>query len=344
MNAKRWCCLCLTLLASLCAAIVALVVVVDPYEIYHPASFYVPAYASGTQSYSNAGVAKTHDYDSIIIGTSVTENCRPSVYGEALGGRFVKLPMNGGTARDHAAMMDAAFASRDVRRVVYGLDLFAVSLYYTNQKAELPEYLYDSNLLNDVHYWFNRDVLFNAIPDALSRAGTPDFDALHDSMYFWSPPDMPGAQALIAQVDTSHLPEQGDTATAVEFAQQHLDHNILPYVRAHRDTTFYIFFPPYSMLYWADHAANGSFAGDMAQKLLLMEALVREENVRLYDFQLTARWTENYDLYYDLIHYTASVNDEMAHAMAAGECLVTTDGQARENVAALTQAVYAMFP
>ena len=344
MSRKRWCFLCAAQLLTLCAAIVALVVIVDPYEIYHPAGFYVPAYASGTQSYSNAGVAKTHDYDSIIVGTSVTENCRPSVYGEALGGRFVKLCMNGGTARDHAAMMETAFATHDVRRVVYGLDLFAVSLYYTNQKGELPEYLYDDSLLNDVRYWFNRDVLFSAVPDALSRIGTPDFDALHDSMYFWSPPEMPGAQALMAQVDTSILPAQADTDTAEAFARGHLEHNILPYIRAHRETEFIVFFPPYSMLYWADHAAKGEFEADMARKRVLMEALAAEENVRLYDFQLTERWTQDYDLFYDLIHYTSGVNDEMAQAMAAGEGLVTTAQQAMDNVERLRAAVYALFP
>ena len=91
MTGKRWCLTVAALLALLLSSLVALVVVVDPFEIYHRALFYQPAYASETQMYANAGVAKSYDYDSIIIGTSVMENCRPSVYAQALGGSFVKL-------------------------------------------------------------------------------------------------------------------------------------------------------------------------------------------------------------------------------------------------------------
>ena len=72
MTGKRWCLTAASLLALMLASLVALVALVDPFEIYHRALFYKPAYASETQMYSNAGVARSYDYDSIIIGTSVT--------------------------------------------------------------------------------------------------------------------------------------------------------------------------------------------------------------------------------------------------------------------------------
>ena len=170
MSRKRWCIISAGMLAFSLAFIVALVVVVDPFEIYHRALFYNPPYESETQMYAGAGVAKSYTYDSIIVGSSVTENCTPSVYDAALGGRFVKLCMNAGLSLDHAKMMDIAFRTHDVRRVVYGLDFFSFSHYYNNQKAETPDYLYDDNLLNDVQYWFNKSVLFSSIPKALASA------------------------------------------------------------------------------------------------------------------------------------------------------------------------------
>ena len=133
-----------------------LVIVIDPYEIYHKALFYVPTFRSETQSYSNAGVAKSFEYDSVIAGSSVTENCMPSVYEAALGGSFVKLCMNGGTARDHAKMLEIAFRTHTLRRVVYGIDVFAYPVYWTNQKMKTPDYLYNASLLDDVNYWFNQ--------------------------------------------------------------------------------------------------------------------------------------------------------------------------------------------
>jgi len=345
MTRARWAKLTLTLLFSGLFCIVALVVLIDPFEIYHRALFYNPPYKSSTQMYSIAGVAKSYAYDSIIIGSSVTENCTPSVYDAALGGRFVKLSMNAGLARDHAKVMDIAFRTHDVKRVVYGLDLFAYSQYYTNQKAVTPDYLYDANPFNDVQYWFNQDVWLSEIPAALRRIGTPDEDASRDSMYYWQPPSMPTEDELYALAGLSpSMPKQNDTARGLELTQLNLEHNLLPFIRAHRDTTFTIFFPPYSALYWAEQAQKGNLDSFLAQKLLLCEALLAEPNVELYDFQLEAQWTQDLSLYYDLIHYIPVVNDGVADAIAAGRCRVTGMEQAYASSEALHTIACAYFP
>lgn len=344
MTRKRWAQLTLALLLAGLMGVVGLVVLVDPFEIYHRALFYNPPYKSGTQMYSCAGIAKSYTYDSIIIGSSVTENCTPSVYDAALGGRFAKLSMNAGLARDHAKIMDIAFRTHDVQRVVYGLDLFAYSAYYTNQKAVTPDYLYDDNLFNDVRYWFNQSVLLSEIPAALSRISTPDEDASRDSMYYWQPPQMPTEQELRAMANlNSPMPAQADTARGLELAGLNLEHNLLPFIRSHPDTTFHIFLPPYSLLYWADQANVGNLDTALAQRLLIAETLLAEPNAILYDFQLETRWTENYALYYDLIHYIPSVNDEIAAAMAAGQCRVTDASQIEAHNAALLRAVSSLY-
>ena len=118
MTRKRFSLIVLSLLLAGLLSCAALVLIVDPFEIYHRALFYSPPYESGKQMYSVAGIARAYDYDSIIIGSSVTENCTPSVYDRALGGRFVKLCMNGGLSRDHAKVMDIALRTHQVRRVV----------------------------------------------------------------------------------------------------------------------------------------------------------------------------------------------------------------------------------
>ena len=49
MTRKRWCLLTAAMLALSLVLIAALVVIVDPFEIYHRALFYNPPYASETQ-------------------------------------------------------------------------------------------------------------------------------------------------------------------------------------------------------------------------------------------------------------------------------------------------------
>ena len=344
MTQKRWCLITASALIFSLLFIVALVVIVDPFEIYHRALFYQPPYDSKTQMYAGAGVAKSYTYDSAIIGSSVTENCRPSVYDDALGGRFVKLSMNAGLSLDHAKMMEIAFRTHDVNHIVYGLDFFSFSNYYTNQKAVTPDYLYDDNLFNDVKYWFNKSVLFSEIPKALSHIATPDENVSRDAMYAWEPPDMPGEDGLRAMTNLAGpIPQQIDTARGLELAQLSLEHNVLPFIRAHRDTTFTMFFPPYSIYYWADQAMQGELDTCIAQKNLIAETLLQEPNVVLYDFQAHFDWVCNAELYYDLIHYIACVNDDMAYAMADGLCRVTDMAQIEENNQALLAQMHARF-
>lgn len=338
MSRKKWAMLSLIMLLCALALMIATVVVIDPFEIYHAALFYQPGYGSATQMYANAGIARHYAYDSVIVGSSVTENCLPSEYDAALGGRFIKLCMNGGTARDHAKMLDMAFRYHDLHRVIYGLDLFSYSLYYTNQRDKTPDYLYDSALYNDVFYWFNQDVWLSAIPDALRRTGTPDQNSARDTMYFWDPPQLPEAGELISLAHLDRpVPEQADSTDAAAFARQNLENNLLPFIRAHRGTQFDIFFPPYSLLYWADQLLRGNFDACMAQKLLLIEALLEEPNVAVYDFQTRKAWVCRPDLYYDLIHYISPVNSAMAEAIARGEGRIESREQACSSVEALAE-------
>ena len=61
-----------------------LVIFVDPFQVYRLATLYMPPIDNTTQVYANAGIARNYDYDSAIVGTSVTENFRPSQMDELL--------------------------------------------------------------------------------------------------------------------------------------------------------------------------------------------------------------------------------------------------------------------
>lgn len=333
---KRWCAFVGLGTLILFLALVLLVFLVDPYEIYHRAFFYIPPYKSTTQSYSNAGVAKSFSYDSVIIGTSETENCKPSVYEKALGGSFVKLCMNGGTARDHAKMMEMAFRTHTIKRVVYGVDLFSFVLYYNNQKMKTPDYLYDANLPNDVQYLLNRDVLITEIPEALRHPGREEDAAQRDRMYAWDPPEMPDPQSLRVSLPDP-LPEQ----QAVDYVliDMNLSYNLIPFLEANPDTQFDLFFPPYSLSYWRDRANHGYLEEDMAFRNRIMEAVLSYKNVHLYDFAICEEWITDYSLYYDLRHYLSRVNDQMATKIASSEYLVSTPEEGKVNTEKLKNLV-----
>ena len=338
MTRKRWALLALALLFGSLALTVAAVALVDPFEIYHRATAFIPPISNGTQSYSNAGIAKSYDYDSVIIGSSMTENFRPSQLDALLGGRFVKLPINGGSPFNHKQMMDLAFNTHDVRRVLYGLDVEAFTYFYTTPKTEMPDYLYDDSLFSDVRYWFNKSVLTSYIPACLRTLGQTDPDQ-RDTMYTWGDLYAYGADAALDGVSFScGIVAQEPPAEAPQLSQQsrlNAEYNLLPYVQAHPDTEFIFFFPPYSLARWFEFYAAGDLGYHLTQKEALIALLLPCENVRIYDFQAELSWITDLNNYIDAGHYGPWINDAMIEAIAEDRCRVRTLAQAQENDAVL---------
>ena len=147
MKRKTWALASLALLLAAIAAISLTVIVIDPFQVYRPATRYLPPIDRTTQVYANAGVARSYAYDSAIVGTSVTENFRPSQMDSLLGGRFIKLCTSAGTAYNHALLMDLAFRTHDMRRIVYGLDVYSFIARLDQTGSDVPLYLYDDSLL-----------------------------------------------------------------------------------------------------------------------------------------------------------------------------------------------------
>ena len=64
MKRKTWALASLALLLAAIAAICLTVIVIDPFQVYRPATRYLPPIDRTTQVYANAGVARSYAYDS----------------------------------------------------------------------------------------------------------------------------------------------------------------------------------------------------------------------------------------------------------------------------------------
>ena len=345
MTRKRWTLLALSLLGLALALIIGTVALVDPFEVYHRATAFIPPITNGTQSYSNAGIAKTYDYDSVVIGSSMTENFRPSQLDALLGGSFVKLSINGGSPFNHKQMLDMAFATHDVRRVLYGLDIEAYTYFYITPKTEMPDYLYDDSLLNDVRYWFNKSVLTRYIPECLSTLGQSDPDQ-RDTMYMWGDLYAYGKDAALAGISFAcGIVEQEPPSRTPAFSQQtmlNVEHNVLPYLTEHPDTEFVFFFPPYSLARWFQFYADGVLGYHLTQKEALVQTLLPYDNVRIYDFQAELSWIADLDHYIDAGHYGPWINDAMAEAISEDRYRVRSLSDVQENDAVLRRCADAL--
>ena len=342
ISRRGWTQLVLSLLLLTLGGAVALVALVDPFEIYHRAETFIPPCENGIQNYANAGVARTWDYDSVVIGSSMTENFVPSQLDALFGGRFVKLPINAGSPYNHRQMMELAFRTHRVKTVLYCVDADALTYFHTQPKTEMPDYLYSESLADDVSYWFNSSVLFKYVPRCFLTWGRTDPE-LRDTMYAWGDLYPYGAEAALkgARIDGKEYPQR-ETPGPFVMAQQTLlnvENNIVPFLEGHPETEFLFFFPPYALVNWYRFYRGGTLDYHLSQIEAVAARLLSFPNARVYDFRARTDWILNLDNYIDDHHYGPWINAEMAEDMAENRCRVLSPEDARQNSLVLQRLV-----
>lgn len=140
------------------------VAIIDPYFHYHkPLKFL--SYRFGNSRYINDGIGRYFEYDSIITGTSMTENFKSSLFDKLFSSNSIKVPFSGGSYKEINDNLERTLKRKDnIKYILRGLDYNQIIqdseyMKYNN----LPIYLYDNNPLNDYKYLFNKEVIIKGI-------------------------------------------------------------------------------------------------------------------------------------------------------------------------------------
>ncbi|GGH36693.1 stalk domain-containing protein [Paenibacillus segetis] len=293
-----------------------LTVVLDPLQFYHK-SFY-PAIYSNEERYQNPGLAKNYDYDTIIIGTSMTENFLPSVVNKALDGNTLKLSVRGSTADEHHAIAKIALKTGKVKTVLWGLDYFSLKLD-SKEEGDNPSYLYDDIWWNDYKYWLNYSVYQNLFIEAILRPLRGLEPRQLEDLYNWNNIVTFGADQVVEDYKTSRQSEAyfGLNEEPIASIKKVFNEQILELVKQYPDVEFNFYYPPYSILrqkVWKD-TNNTRYLNQLEMKEWMFEQFDQLPNVNVYDFQEESEWTYNLDLYKDLSHHNQDVNSWIAEAV-----------------------------
>lgn len=149
------------ILAAAAAAVLIFILsifAIDPMFHYHaPLKFL--SYPLVNERYQNNGIVKHFDYDSVITGTSMTENFKTSEAQKLFGSDFIKVAFSGGGYTEIGDNLKAAYDSgHDIKYVIWGLDydkmIYGKKYRYT-EKGDFPDYLYNDSSLDDIKYFFD---------------------------------------------------------------------------------------------------------------------------------------------------------------------------------------------
>ncbi len=319
------------IVAVMLAAVSVLVIYVDPFFHYHAPVKGFP-YVVDNQLSQNPGMARNMTYDSCIIGSSMTVNFHTDDFNELMGLNTLKLSYSGAYPRDDKNILDIVFEegtlarqNSDVKAVFIGLDMPTMTAATDEIKYPLPMYLYDKNPVNDVKYLWNKDVLLEYILRPMIQKNPSNMSEIYAS--WWTEEYYNIDWVMQGYEVPEPVADKMDENLLIPQTRENLEQNILPFIKENPDTTFYIFFPPYSILYWNNVLVENHLDATMNQYQFAASELLAYDNVRLFYFQNMKDVVTDLDNYADYTHYKPDINRYMTECFANGEHEITSSSQ-----------------
>lgn len=327
MNAKTWNLMVIGFVLTALTVLGGTTMFIDPFLHYHKGQDFLE-YPMKDERYQNDGIARYYDYDSIITGTSMCQNFKCSEFDELWGASAIKIANSGASYHESSENIRRAFSyNADVANVLCSLDGSRLNYSaYQDEYEGYPTYLYDGNPFNDVNYLLNKEVIPKTIAVLnYTRSGqkTPTMDEYEN----WSRYKTFGRDSVLASFSLVEEMEEECRLTDEDFRRirENVGVNFLELAEEHPDTTFYLFFPPYSICYWEALVRTKQLNSQLEAQKTGVELLLSAENIQVYDFSYRIDIIGDLDNYTDSIHYGEWVNSEMLRMMRAGEGLLTED-------------------
>ncbi|MBD5478482.1 MAG: hypothetical protein HDR14_04185 [Lachnospiraceae bacterium] len=300
--------------------------VIDPLYHYHAPVGGTAPYLFN-QVYQMPGVASHFQYDSAIVGTSMTENFRVSWF-EEMGLHAVKLSYSGARSLDIRTVLDKVYESgNEVKYILMDVNDYQLTSDASQRYVEQPAYLYRNVWWDDTEYLWNNDVFWMSVGRVLEKL-TNNQPKLDDA-YTWEEPELFSAE-IVKEDCREYVESLRETQEVYDWQEEYANcennlNNIIPVIEAHPETEFVIFYPPYSILYWEEQVLKGRAEGILKIYEYSMNRLLKYENVRIFAFQDEEEIITNLDNYRDVCHHTPQVNRYIFDSVMSGNKEITME-------------------
>lgn len=326
-KSKKWFKKCIICLLTAIFLVFVLVFIFDPYFHFHkPFSFI--SYRLYDERYTNDGISRHFDYDTIITGTSMAQNFKTSELDRLYGTKSVKETFSGAGYKELSENLERALErNKNLKTIFWTMDYNALRRDKDwTQYENYPTYLYDDNPWNDVEYIFNKDVLYHGVlPNIMLTLGGYRSTTM-DEYSSWDKET--GLEYIMESYDRweERAPmREGLSDEERVIVTDNVRQNFEELIKKHPDVTFYIFYSPYSICFWDFLNQEGMMKEQFEAEQIATEILLQYDNVKLYNFYDRYDIICNTDNYRDKEHYSPEINTKILEWMTTDENRITKE-------------------
>nr|WP_315101013.1 hypothetical protein [uncultured Catonella sp.] len=302
---------------SLFILIVSIIVyIIDPYFQYRVKDNQY--FLSGR--FVSAGLLKNYNYDTLIAGSSMTQNFKMDKFREKLGVMPLHIGLGGMKSSEMLEVVNLAEYVGKADTYFLCIDL---SNFISNTESELYKYLLKDDVLSKLRYSLSYEAWLRFMPVdiVLSSAKKMGIDLPHkftssmsiDDLENWNDDYKFGKDIVLNNYKNSAFSvSKVDNTDLLNNMKINID-KFLDELQI-EDKIVNFFFPPYSVLYWVNAQKEGYFESYLeAKKYFVEKATAKGYNI--FDFQID-ELTMNLDNYKDTTHYKQEINDWMIECFA----------------------------
>ena len=293
----------------LIAAYLSLCCAIDPFNLYHPISSL--RYISTEQRLARPAVARSPNYDSYFVGSSMIQEFVPADFNKALGARFAHLTLSAASSYEDLNLLKL-LAPRRYKYLVMEVyfQSFTPNLHATYY-PDYPAYLYDDNPYNDIEAYLTCNPFMLG---ELYRAYFRNFRGIDkdphgyrptpDGYYSWESQKRWDAQSVRAEIASIWQYRHGKTQFSTENFRAILE------TAAPRFEHVLLYFPPVHAEALRVHFIAGppeNMTNYLAWKKDAIAMASAYPQVVFIDYQTINPYTLRDENYFDFNHYRANL-------------------------------------
>ncbi|WP_170999719.1 hypothetical protein [Campylobacter aviculae] len=345
MSHKKWIFIVLAFNFISSFALFALLYIYDPLMLYHKPYFREKTYLNNIRL-SAKGIIDNENFNSVIIGTSMTENTSAQEADKKLGRKWVNLSMWGSYLNERAIILNYLFLSKDIKQVIYTLDAFTLN----DPNLKIPnhppinsfDFLYDDNIYNDFKVYLNKKFILCALEFSTKEycVGNANLEKLlnwekeykkffggfDNWMKYKNEDDKQKLKNMI--LNAQKFSPQLDID--IEKNKQYIKTYLLSFIKAHPKTQFDLIIPTHSKLLYRilyldpEYYNKDSILFSKYQAVLKWLILETQKypNVKIFGFD-DLDYADNIANYKDPSHYNSIMNSMQLDAIKTQTHILT---------------------
>ncbi|MCB0420188.1 MAG: hypothetical protein KDD61_04285 [Bdellovibrionales bacterium] len=344
---------------------------IDPWQIFHKPIFRDTYFYSYPQ-FQNAGVINNYNFTGVIFSSSNGVNISNKMASEIFNEQVVNLSVSGNTILPRTIMLEYALKRHpDLKLVLLSLDF---DFEEKHSDLELNDFIRSFKFLYNDSWWDDMRVyasvdLFSCLlinwrcEHSLQGEKRKELDELYrdyvmpwyDNQFgqgikSWSLDD-PTALKHIKRLKRARKKISGNFKSRFTLeevskfkkeAREILEKEVVRLIKSYPDVTFKLFFPPISIVYWANLVQGETelFNRHVENARFIVEQTKGLQNVTISALE-NLPMTDHLFNYKDLIHYNRKFNRKVLESIHLGQYNLTPDN-VDEHVALLKQRAKAV--